>query len=72
MSQTFYITLLTAAVMSIGWFIQNQILSLSFQILVGIGTYLLLACATKQEAVSDGISILKEIIPIRRWKNVKY
>jgi len=71
-SQTFLITLVTAAVMSIGWLIQNQILSLSFQILAGIGTYLLLACATKQEAVSDGISILKEIIPTRRWKNVKY
>jgi len=71
-SQTFYITIVTAAVMSLGWLIQNQILALSYQILSGIGTYLLLAFATKQEAVSDGISILKELIPTRRWKNAKY
>ncbi|RUT77868.1 MOP flippase family protein [Ancylomarina longa] len=71
-SQTFIITLIMAAVMSIGWLIQDQILTLSYQILSGISTYLLLAFATKQEAVVDGILILKEIIPLRRWKNVKY
>jgi O-antigen/teichoic acid export membrane protein len=71
-SQTFLITVVTAGVMSAGWLIENEILSLSYQIPVGIVTYLLLAGATKQEAVSDGILILKELIPIRRWKNVKY
>ncbi|WP_421918783.1 MOP flippase family protein [Marinifilum sp.] len=69
-SQTFLITLVTAAVMSIGWLIQNHMLSFLFQIVSGIGTYLLLAYATKQEAVSDGLLILKELIPLRKWKKV--
>lgn len=70
--QTFFISLGMVAFMTIGWFIENQILSLSFQVLIGIGSYLLLAIATKQEALTDGLLILKEIIPLRRWKNVKY
>ena len=71
-SQTFFISLGMVAFMSIGWFINNQIISLVFQILIGIGSYLLLAIATKQEALTDGLLILKEVIPLRRWKNVKY
>lgn len=71
MSQAFLITILTAAVMSLGWLIQNQILTLLYQILSGIGTYLLLAFITKQEAISDGLLILKELMPTQRWKNVK-
>ena len=71
-SQTFLISLGMVAFMSIGWFINNQILSLIFQILIGIGSYLLLAIATKQEALTDGLLILKEVIPLRRWKNAKY
>ena len=71
-SQTFFISLGMVAFMSIGWFINNQIISLVFQILIGIGSYLLLAFATKQEALTDGLLILKEVIPLRRWKNVKY
>ncbi len=71
-SQTFFISLGMVAFMSLGWFINNQIISLVFQILIGIGSYLLLAIATKQEALTDGLLILKEVIPLRRWKNVKY
>ncbi len=71
-SQTFLISLGMVGFMTIGWFINNQILSLIFQILIGIGSYLLLAIATKQEALTDGLLILKEVIPLRRWKNVKY
>ena len=71
-SQTFFISLGMVAFMSLGWFINNQIISLVFQILIGIGSYLLLAFATKQEALTDGLLILKEVIPLRRWKNVKY
>lgn len=71
-SQTFLITLGMLAFMSIGFLIENQILSLIFQVLIGIGSYLLLAIATKQEALTDGLLIIKEVIPLRRWKNAKY
>jgi len=71
-SQAFIITLIMASIMSIGWLFEDQYLTLSYQILSGISIYLLLAFATKQEAVMDGILILKELIPLRRWKNAKY
>lgn len=71
-SQTFILTLIMAGFMSIGWLISDQILSLVFQIIIGAGSYLVLAFATKQEAVTDGIAILKELIPNRKWKNAKY
>ncbi|MBN2598112.1 MAG: MOP flippase family protein [Marinifilaceae bacterium] len=71
-SQTFLISLLMVAFMMTGWLIDNEIISLSYQILIGIGSYLLLATATKQEALTDGLLILKEVIPLRRWKNIKY
>jgi O-antigen/teichoic acid export membrane protein len=71
-SQSLYISLGMVAFMTIGWVFENQILTLSFQILIGIGSYLLLAIATKQEALTDGLLILKEVILLRRWKKIKY
>lgn len=71
-SVTFVISIGMACFMALGWFIENQIISLLFQVLIGIGSYLLLALATKLEAVTDGILILKEIIPLRKWKKIEY
>ncbi|PKQ63116.1 colanic acid exporter [Labilibaculum filiforme] len=71
-SKAFVISLIMVAFMMIGYLFENQILALSFQILIGIGSYLLLAIAMKLEALTDGLLILKEVIPLRRWKKIKY
>jgi O-antigen/teichoic acid export membrane protein len=69
--QTFLITIGMAGFMALGWFIENQIVSLLFQILIGIGSYLLLAFVTKLEAMMDSFVLLREFIPLKRWKNEK-
>jgi len=71
-SQTFLLSLVMLAFMMTGWLIENELLSLAYQIFIGIGSYLLLGIATKQEALTDGLLILKEVIPLRRWKKIKY
>lgn len=71
-SQTFLLSLVMVVFMMTGWFIEHELLSLAYQIFIGIVSYLLLGIATKQEALTDGLLILKEVIPLRRWKKIKY
>jgi O-antigen/teichoic acid export membrane protein len=70
-SSTLIIALLMVGCMILVGNPEGSVLYLLLQILTGISAYFLLAFTTKQEAMNDSLLILKELIPLKRWKNAK-
>ncbi|MRT94812.1 MOP flippase family protein [Ancylomarina sp. 16SWW S1-10-2] len=54
------------------YFLELSISLFLLQICIGIISYFLISYFTKQEALIDGLKIIKEFIPLNSWKTKKY
>lgn len=72
-----YFTMIISIIMGVLLLFVSQIFTMSvylfiFQIFLGIIIYFTMAYVFKLEAFIDGIKILKEYIPLEKWKEKKY
>ncbi|MBI9035726.1 MAG: lipopolysaccharide biosynthesis protein [Bacteroidales bacterium] len=70
---TFLASLIMVAVMLIvAKIYEMSIVLFLSQIIIGVVSYFTITYVSKQEALIDGLKIIKEFIPIERWKKKRY